>query len=179
MKRVYFSGLASVVECVYIDETVSTNLSESEILVNPEKVSYMAGKVVIISVPDYPLEKIEILKMNGNTIIPRVKIGDMPVCPYVIRPENRLIWNGRVISWPGDEDISEYVDLDFISESSSIPLVRFPKIPDIPHYKLTDSLGNLTYLGWALHQVGQNMKESVFTDLDLLKTGKVNPAWSV
>lgn len=179
MKRVYFSGLDSVVECVYIGETLSTNFSESEIFVNPETITYMAGKVVIISNPEYDLDKIETLRMNGNIIISRVSIGNLKPSPYILRLDMGIIWNGRTIDWPGDGDISESVDLDFISESSCVPLIRFPKILKVPHYKLSDSTGNLTYLGWALQQVGQNIKESVFSDLDLFKTGKINPAWSM
>lgn len=51
-------------------------------------------------------------------------------------------------------------------------VLYFPKLLNLPESVLMDSLGNLTSLGWAEHQVGINLGKS-YLDMDLLKTNKV------
>ena len=55
-------------------------------------------------------------------------------------------------------------------------MLYFPKINSIKagNLKAMDAFGNLTAAGWASQQVGINLvKGSVFSNLDIIKTGKV------
>ena len=61
--------------------------------------------------------------------------------------------------------------------NTGIPMRMFlPKIYGIPKNYLLDNSGNLTILGWAMHQVGINVgNQFIYQDLDLYKTGKILP----
>ena len=74
--------------------------------------------------------------------------------------------------------------LDFIKKNcevepvgTELPMrVFLPKVYGIPKEYLLDSSGNMTILGWAMHQVGINVgNQFIYQDLDLYKTGKILP----
>lgn len=154
-------SLSAIVEAVYLGESITSKVGNADILVNPEASSYIAGKTVIISDPDYPEEKIKNIEYNGNRLILRVPKGNRKVYPYIVRVNFDLMWNGQVIS-----------DLDYLEESCSVLLKDYDQ-PELyfPKIKGYNSRGG--WLDWALHQVGQNSLDGTrLRDLDVLKLKK-------
>lgn len=170
---IYYDGISSIIECVYLSETLGNRIGSCDIFVNPDSVSYMAGKIVIINTTDYPGERIDQAVKNNNKVISRVYYPNqgIEVSPYILRINLDIMWNGRFIESEGN-DLDDLLDSGDISYSLSDGILYFPKLST--KSGLTDDYGNLTSLGWALHQVGVNCKQDTpFYNLDLVKTQKL------
>lgn len=175
---IYFSGIDSFIETAYLEEELDTRIGASGIVVNPENVSYLTGKTIIINILDYPVAKLEAPKKNNCTLISRITGYPEYVNfqPYILKPEYSVIWNGRTVEWKGGssfEDLSGYLfEEDLCSFDLDKLRLYFPKIR-VESGK-TDQSGNLTCLGWALQQIGVNVvTDTPFVDLDILKTKKM------
>ena len=46
---IYLDGLDSIIECVYLDESINDKNNLCDIFVNPENIKYLTGKVIIIN----------------------------------------------------------------------------------------------------------------------------------
>ena len=170
---IYFSGVDSIIESAYLREGVVESLRDSNIFVNPTSITYLTGKTVVVSSPSYPLSAISLLLSHRNIVVSRVALENMEGIiynPYIIRPEWGLMWNGEVVK----EEITRMEQiLDHCSFDSSTLTLYFPKLTSTS-LPLMDNRENLTALGYALHQVGQNIDlNHAFQDLDLLKTKKM------
>jgi hypothetical protein len=171
---IYLSSLEAIIESIYLEDSLSGKIGECNVFVNPDNVKYITSKTIIISVPDYDVEKIKELLRNGCKIISRVYY-DMPeieISPYILRVNFGMMWNGKIIkdSYQGSRNL---IDTNSVEYNNELETLYFPQIysSDI---KATDQFGNLTSLGWALQQVGVNVKTNTpFVNLDILKTGKV------
>lgn len=172
---IYLEGLSSVIECIYLGETLNNRSNSCDIYVNPEAIKYLTGKTIIINDIDYPEEKINTLISNGCKIISRVFIDnpDIEVRPYILKLCFDIKWNGRVLD--------KFITLNSIFENGLCDFdideyqLYFPKISvqDIKH-KVKDKFNNLTALGWVLQQVGINIiTDTSFCNMDIIKTGKV------
>lgn len=176
-------GIESWLEAVYLGEPVTNRTGRADIQVNPKVPKYVVGKVVIITRPDYPVEGLTVLRDNLNKIISRVRLQDMTDIsfqPYIIRVDFNITWNGDTVRLPqelrDDPELlrKELEDSIGLTETNKPAQVSFPKILGCPGDLVLDPSGNLTAIGWALHQVGVNVKPSAdFIDLDLLKTKKI------
>ena len=171
------SYLWNIVEAIYPEEEFDPSVS-SNIHVNPNNPTYLIDKTIILSSPSYPTEKIKILQRNRCKIISRVVIpgvDDIEISPYILRPCFEVLWNGQEISIDSWERFIDQEDDYWLFKLPDYKLY-FPKIIGGEVLEETkDEGGNLTWLGWLLHQVGQNIKEdSVFLNLDLLKTKKMD-----
>lgn len=161
---IYYDGdIGSIIESVYLRETLDEHLSVSNIVVNPANPQYIFCKIVIINDPTY--QQFDILKEHGCKIITRIEGLPGEYCPYIIRPDMMIQWNGEIIeSDKNYQDICKEILEDHLKYDDG--KLYFPKIisSDIP-------LGSA--LSWALHQVGiEYFKDSRFQDLDLLKLCK-------
>lgn len=171
---IYFNGLDSIIESTYLREPLGENIKESGIFVNPTNITYLTGKSVVITDPSYSLSAISTLLKHRNTVISRVALeGNIEGVihnPYIIRPEWGMIWNGEVI----EEQVNDQGEiLEHVTFSPESMTCYFPKLlkTSIP---VIDGRGNLTGIGWALHQVGLEISPlSAFQDLDVLKTMKM------
>lgn len=175
---IYFEGLDSIIECVYLNETLGDKIGSCNIFVNPENIKYLSGRTVIINDYNYPQENIKQLLDNKCKVISRIftDIDEVDVQPYITRINFYIMWNGRILNELEDLEKDETWDQGDCSFSLENYILYFPKIKiikDDPRIK--DSFGNLSALGWALHQVGVNLDEKTpFNNLDLLKTKKIN-----
>lgn len=164
---VYFTDIYSVIESIYLEEPIKEKVGPCNIFINPDSTSYIVGKVVIINKLDYPDEKIDALLSNRCEVITRVCTDrtDIKFQPYIIYPNFNIMWNGDTIELVSDL-------LRNCSFDKDRQKLLFPKIKvDISR---VDEEGNLTALGWALHQVGLNIiKDTKFKDLDVIKTKKM------
>jgi hypothetical protein len=176
------SGIDSFLEAAYLGIPVSARGEERFIYVNPTAYHYLYGNVVIISNPDYPKKNIDWLIENGIKVIFRNVNEYSKPNPYILRIEFGVMWNGDVLSCPKNLSFTEV--LNFLKMNcevepvdTGLPMKVFlPKIYDIPKEYLLDSSGNLTILGWSMHQVGINVgNQFVYQDLDLYKTKKILP----
>ena len=81
------------------------------------------------------------------------------------------MWNGEILTqFSGTRSLIDSGNVRYDDETGRL---YFPKIYD-PEIDIVDAYGNLTSLGWALQQVGINIKtDTAFTKLDLMKTGKI------
>ena len=173
---IYFEGLESIIECVYLTDCLDNKVSSCDVFVNPENIKYLIGKVVILNNPDYPDSNIDILSKNGCHIISRTfrDRPDLEVQPYILRLNFDIKWNSIVLQDLEGIDLDALLDKDICRYDILGGVLYFPKIYKTGKYKITDSYGNLTALGWALQEVGINIKQStVFENLDIIKTGKV------
>lgn len=171
---IFLDSLEAIIESIYLEDSLSAKIGECNVFVNPDNIKYLTSKTIIISIPSYDQEKIKILKDNGCKVISRVYYDtpEIEICPYILRINNGLMWNGKVIK-------DEYQDSRWLIDSGSIEydndneILYFPQIYSdkvIP----TDNWENLTAIGWALQQAGVNIKTNTpFVNLDILKTGKV------
>ena len=173
---IYFSGLDSVIESIYLGEDLGNKVGECDIFVNPDRVSYIAEKVVIISTPTYSYDNIESLLGNGNKVISRVKVSGgsesedrIIFQPYIMRVCGNILFSGLMVPY------SDSLLRDHCTYDPDTCTLYFPKlnVNDGEMPDLEDSNGNLSYLGWALHQVGQNIGERRFMDLDIVKLKKL------
>lgn len=171
---IYFSGLDSIIESVYLSEELDNKIGSCDIFINPSNVKYLIGKIIIINECDYPDSKLDILSKNGCHIISRVysQREDVEVQPYILRINFGIMWNGKVLdSCSSLDSILDKDDCKFDIETNTL---YFPKIKNYSIIKSSDEYSNLTALGWVLHQVGVNIKHNtVFENLDIIKTGKV------
>lgn len=177
---VYFSGLSSIIESIYLDENLNDKIGSSKIFINPKNISYLTGKVIIINELNYPEKNIETLIKNNCKIISRIKLDNSPNIefqPYILRVCFGIRWNGITIELP--EETKEMIDtiLDNCSYMSDKKILLFPKlVGDNVNKIATDDSENLTGIGWALQQSGINIckTETPFIDLDIIKTKKMN-----
>lgn len=181
---IYFSGLDSIVESLYLGEVLDDRLGSCKIFVNPSNISYLTGRVVIINSLDYSKESIITLLNNMNKVISRVDLGydisGVQFEPYIIRPNFDLMWGGDELRIDdSDLDNLDYV-LDKILDSCSYVSERgklfFPKLIGSGVSSISiDRDNNLTFIGYALQQVGVNIRTDIhFLDLDILKTKKLS-----
>ena len=177
------TGIESYLEAIYLEERLTERTALADIEVNPQgSVNYIMGKTVIINCNDYSKDRVKILVGGCNNKVYSRVVGYEGVkhYPYIMRPNFDIMWNGEVLYCP--PDISENKDkiLGWIEEgrydknrvATDYPQIQFPKIYGISPSLLYDKDGNLTILGWALHQVGVNLVP-MFKDMDLLKTKKI------
>lgn len=176
---VFNDGVESYIESIYLEEPVNSKMGACNIFVNPMEVSYIINKTIIINRLDYPLENIYKMLERRNHIISRVQLSDKSLVgrvhfePYIMRVNYSLCWNGDVLSFPG-VDIVKWLEegqLDMMPDTDKVSMF-FPKLEGLSKCVVMDSLGNLTSIGWALHQVGINLGKT-YLDMDLLKTNKV------
>lgn len=172
---IYFSGLDSIIESIYLNDNLDNKVGTCEVFVNPDNVKYIVGKTVIINICDYPDSKLDILSSNGCHIISRIysQREDIEVQPYILRLNFNVMWNGKVIEFCNFlDDILDKDNCIFDFENN---ILYFPKIINLGStLKPKDEYGNLTVIGWVLQQVGINIKsQTVFENLDIIKTGKV------
>ena len=171
---IYLNSLEAIIESVYLEDSLSGKIGECNVFVNPDNIKYITSKTIIISIPDYDTEKIKELLGNGCKIISRVYY-DMPeieISPYILRVNFGMMWNGKVIkeSYQGSRNLIDTNSVEYDSESETL---YFPQIYN-PAIVATDRWDNLTSMGWALQQVGVNVKtDTPFINLDILKTGKM------
>lgn len=164
---IYFSGLDSIIESLYLDEKISDKIGGCDIIVNPEVETYLVRKTIILNSTSYDTSKIERLLKNKCTVISRTsdfEISGVKVYPYLPRPNFHIQWNGDFY------DISKG-DIE-CSFDGARNILFFPKLEGPKEEFISDS-GELSYLGWAMYQVGQDLKNSQFPDLDILKTKKM------
>lgn len=187
---IYFSGLDSIIESLYLDEILDDKVSSCNIFVNPENVSYLTGKIIIINNIDYPLPSIKTLINNRNKIISRINLinkdsfveSNIKINPYVIRPVFNIMWGGDDIEVEQEEVLNGISDsvFDRILEGCNyVPEKRklfFPKLHGSGIKRISvDEDGNLTSIGYSLQQVGVNITYNTpFIDMDVLKTKKLN-----
>lgn len=169
---IYLDGLDSIIECVYLDESINDKNNLCDIFVNPENIKYLTGKVIIINKCEYGEEKIKLLIENRNKVITRVYFDTKGVLyrPYILRICKNVNWNGKYFdSWSKDT-VWENMEFDMSQYK-----LYFPKLdPRKGDVKLLDERDNFSSLGWILQQVGVNIIENTpFKDLDLIKTGKI------
>lgn len=170
------NALYSIIEGIYLSERFDVRFKNSNILVCPDRTKYVIGKTIIINSNNYPIDKCIELFNNGCTIISRVKydLDFVNYQPYLLYPEPNIMWNGMSIS-AKDLDIIEITRKleESIIFNMSEGKLYFPKLLNLDNKLLYSEEGDLTALGWLMHQVGINVsKNSLFQDLDLLKTCK-------
>jgi len=171
---IYLSSLEAIIESIYLEDSLSGKIGECNVFVNPDNVKYITSKTIIISVPDYDVEKIKELLENGCKVISRVyyDLPEIEINPYILRVNFGMMWNGKIIkeSYQGSRNL---IDTDSVKYDNETETLYFPQIYN-PAVKATDQFENLTSLGWALQQVGVNVKtDTPFINLDILKTGKI------
>ena len=168
MKYIFGTDLGSLVESVYLGIPYTDNQRRYDVIVNPERVTYIVGKTIIINRFDYPQELIWELKKNNNTIISRVWKEDVIFDPYLPRLNLHIQWNGEVLETLGEENIEVNNPIYYSMDSDTL---FFPKVKyyrDSPGPK-----GELNFIGYLLYQTGRNLyKESKFRDLDIVKCRK-------
>ena len=172
--------LCSIIEGIYLSEKFSDRFKNSNTIVCPDNTKYITGKTVIINHNNYPREKIEELNLNGCTVISRVELDYgldfVKFCPYILYPEMNIMWNGLTIDVLGINSISDIEKKleDSIIFDISTNKLCFPKLQNIESDLILDKKGNITCIGWLMHQIGINVdKDAVFKDLDLIKTKKM------
>lgn len=171
---IYLSSLEAIIESVYLEDSLSGKVGECNVFVNPDNVKYIVSKTIIITTPDYDQDKVKALKDNGCKVISRIYYDkpEVEVSPYILRVNFGIMWNGKIIkdSYQGGNALVDSGDVVYDSEEE---ILYFPQIYDEKVISV-DPYGNLTGMGWALQQVGVNIKtDTPFTNLDILKTGKV------
>lgn len=170
---IYLNGIESIIESIYLDEPLGKRSSSCNIFVNPDKVDYLAGKIIIINQSNYPAENLERLKLYGCDIITRVQIPGYDFQPYILRICNKIMWNGREIG--SNIDLQDLLAKDYCTYSEEDHTLYFPKVHVKDDMPVSDQYGNLTSFGWAFQQVGINIKtDTVFKNLDIIKSQKVS-----
>jgi hypothetical protein len=174
---IYFDGLESIIECEYLTEELSDRAGTSQVFVNPDAIGYLIGKTVIINRLGYPEEKIkELVEKQNCRVISRLytEIPKVEFHPYILRICDSVMWSGRDIeNFPPRNKFSTMLENEQCSFSLSDYVLYFPRVYNHSGYS-TDDKGNLTALGWALQQVGINVKnDTPFINLDVIKSKKV------
>lgn len=171
---IYFEGLESIIECLYLEDTINSRPSGCSIFVNPENITYMMGRTVIINTCEYPEENINILVSNGCKVISRVyfELPGIEVRPYILKLSDRIVWNGEVLK--KFSDFSELLENDNCKFDLKNYKLYFPKLLGVTlDTRVQDDYGNLSCLGWVLQQVGINIKlDTPFVNIDVIKTQK-------
>ena len=174
---IYFEGLESIIECIYLEDSISSRPNTCDIFVNPENITYMMGRTVIINSCEYPEDNIRTLVNNRCRVISRVYFGvpGIEVRPYILKLNDRIIWNGEVLH--KFSDFSELLEEDYCKFDVRNYKLYFPKLYGIAsEINTVDDYGNLSCLGWVLQQVGINVKtDTPFVNLDVIKTQKYIP----
>lgn len=172
---IHFEGLESIIECLYLEETINNRTANCNIFVNPESITYLMGRTVIINTCEYSKEDISTLVGNGCKVISRVyyDVPGINVCPYILKLNERIVWNGRVLD--KFMDLGEILEEGYCDFDLDNYRLYFPKLIEFTDdTKVQDDYGNLSCLGWVLQQVGVNIKTNTpFVDLDVIKTRKV------
>ena len=184
---IYFdTDFSSIIESIYLNERISSSLSRSNVIVNPIRLDYLFGKTIVINDPDYNWSNATILSQQRCKIISRLDVSfpNVDVNPYIIRINTNIMWNGEELDLSDKNmsmsDIFNYLVSDDENDYSG-PRFRynenkcclyFPKLKIKGSESIKDLSGNLTALGWALHQVGVNQVDK-FINMDLLKTKKI------
>lgn len=176
---IYLDGLSSIIESEYLNEELSTRVSQCSVFVNPENIRYLVGKVIIINSIEYDTDtNIPILLQNNCKVISRIKteIDEVSFQPYIMNINRRIRWNGKTIEEP--ETLNKILDDGWCEFDISKYFLYFPKVSFTPDNhigpEVIDAEGNLTGYGWALHQVGINIRpDTPFRNLDIIKTGKI------
>lgn len=168
---IFLENLDSIIEATYLEDAISGKIGECNIFVNPDNIKFIASKTIIITIPDYSIDKILALVNNGCKVISRVKydIPQVEFQPYILRLNYHIMWNGKVLTkYESGREILQSGQAEYRDD-----VLYFPQIYD-KSINLVDKEDNLTSLGWALQQVGINVKtDTPFTNLDIIKTGKV------
>lgn len=174
---VYLSGLDSIIESIYLSDLLSTTIGKAQIFINPDQIKYVTNKTIIITKNGYSLDYIKKLVDNGNKVISRVFFNTdiIEIQPYIIRVNDKVQFNGRYINEEDIEKIDDLLVKGYGEYDETEHRLYLPKInitdPTSPSY--VDRYNNLTGLGWALQQVGVNLKPGPFENLDVLKLKKV------
>ena len=161
---ILFSGLDSVIESLYLERNLSDRMKDSSILVNPEVITYLAKKIVIISNPGYSRGNIDTLVNNENTVISRVHSGIPGVIfsPYLPKLCMNILWNGQYLDYI---DQYCYKKIDYYFDGTKL---YFPKAITI--FNITGDHNSLSSIGWVLYQIGENLyPDTEFKDLDIVK----------
>lgn len=186
------TGIESYLEAIYLEERLTERTALADIEVNPQgSVDYIMGKTIIINCNDYSKDQMKILVGGYNNKVYSRVVGYEGVkhYPYIMRPNFDIMWNGEVLYCPSNiseskDEILEWIEkgrydkkADTINSDTRMvatdyPQIQFPKVYGISPSLLYDKDGNLTILGWALHQVGVNLVP-MFKNMDLLKTKKI------
>ena len=145
---IYFEGLESIAESIYLDENLDNRSGNCNIFVNPENIGYLVGKTIIINTLNYPESKIQKLLENRCKIISRVKINDERIefCPYILRVCMGISWNGIDLDEFPRLGLSTLFEEELCSFSTSDYVLHFPRISS--RTNTNDEDGNLTALGW-------------------------------
>jgi len=154
---IYFNGVDSLIESIYLQEKLDDKVGMSDIFINPTgHIDYLVGRTVILTKPGIP---IDVLLKNKNKLISRVDYDNTSIKlqPYIKRIDFSVMWNGEILDWDGNE----------INPVMKKGILYFPKLKNIPNEELADEKGNLTALGWVQWQVGEG------STLDMIKTKKV------
>ena len=172
---IYFDGLESVGECLYLSETLDNRSGNCNIYINPDSTSYIVGKVVIINRLGYSVDKIRQLISQNCKVISRIplseKVEGLEIAPYILRINPSVMWNGRDIERVPKGGFQEMMEEGLCNFSVDDYVLYFPRIYQ---GEFSDSAGNLTILGWLCQQVGVNIvKNTPFINLDLIKTKKI------
>ena len=170
---IYLDGLDSIIECMYLDDSINDRSTSCDVFINPDSIKYLTGKIVVINSCEYPESKLKTLIENRNKVISRVKFPDMEgisLNPYILKINKNIYWNGKILETWNKDSIWENLEFDMSSYK-----IYFPKLKPVENeVKLLDCDGNLSGLGWILQQVGINIIEDTpFKDLDIIKTGKI------
>lgn len=170
--------LESIIESIYLSEELDDRVSNSNIFICPSNPTYIDHRVVVLTREGYPDYKIDLLKRNRTKVISRVKYDrdDVEFQPYIMRPNLGIMWNGRIVSEDMflEGNIRPLFNEGTILHDPDSYTLYFPKIKNPSDKLIKDSEGNLTAIGWALHQVGYNTGiDTLFTDMDLVKAKKL------
>ena len=176
---IYFEGLDSVIESIYLDDELGNKVGDCSVFINPENTRYLIGKVVIINSLSYPSSKVIELLDNGNTVVRRIKPEDAELedgvllQPYILRYNGKIQYSGKEIR--ESEELSNLDILrDYCSLDSETGVLYFPKLLNPGYSRVLDREGNLSSLGWALQEIGVNIKKDTrFRNLDILKLKKI------
>ena len=170
---IFGSDLGSLVESVYLEIPYTDNQRNFNIVVNPLRITYLIGKVVIINKFSYPKENLKILLENRNKIISRVWLGDKYMegiifDPYLPRVNLGIAWNGETLDTLGEENIEMNNPIYYSIDSDTL---FFPKVK---HYRdRQGEKGEYNFIGYLLYQTGLNLyKNSEFKYLDIIKCKK-------
>lgn len=164
---ILLTNLDSVIESLYLDIPLTNKFRDSKIIVNPENITYLVGKTIIINKFNYSDLDIEILIKNNNKIVSRLFSNDSRVnyIPYFPRLCPNIRWNGEYVRFL-NEDI--YENIDYLFDGTSL---YYPKCRE--YLNILGQHNECNALGYLLYQLGENIyQETPFIDLDIVKIGK-------
>lgn len=146
-------GVPSILEGIYLGETLTPKLQDITVEVNPVLLRHVTRKTVVINQRDYQIPGD---LGYGNILITRVKeVKGAIYQPYLPRILKGIQWNGMIVSSEAEALKVYYYDHGTL---------YFPKIRGYTCDKL-----DLDWLGYIQYQIGYNFYDSPFRDLDLLK----------